>query len=256
MSIFSTYSQQENQITATLLAVLQELRFPVTEHILQTLVEESEADLVVFENQPQGTTSRPDARISGSFSYWFEVKRVPGAINLKQIETHLKGINKPPTGMNRLIVLTPDFVEPPGLNQYYDKGVVWNNFNALYDICQTLLEPEESVFRLTSNERYLLAEFAEFLVESNLVQHAEPTVVVVPARLAWDDYKQYHAYICQPNRTFRNATYMGFYRQKAIKRWIPQIVEHLTAVTLEEGTVESNRFRSLIDAIPPVVTFD
>ncbi|WP_139061619.1 hypothetical protein [Sulfobacillus thermosulfidooxidans] len=249
MSIFSTYSQPENQITSTLLAVLKQLRMPVMQFIIQTLIEEPETDLIVFENQPQGNTSRPDARISSSFSYWFEVKRVTNAVNEKQIQAHIQLLNNTATSLQRLIVLTPDATEPAALVKYHHHGVVWSNFNTLYDVLVGLLDPQESPLRLTSTERYLLVEFTEFLEEAGLIHHSEPMVVIVPARVAWKDYHDYHAYICQPNRTFREASHMGFYLNKTIKNQIPKILNHLSNVELTPSPNSSASLNTLINAM-------
>ena len=40
--------------------------------------------------------------------------------------------------------------------------------------------------------------------------------VIVAARDAWPEYQEHHAYVCQPQRSFRAATHMGFYFGGAI----------------------------------------
>ena len=49
-------------------------------------------------------------------------------------------------------------------------------------------------------------------------------VVVVPAGFALDEYLKYSAYICQPDRAFRDCVRMAFYTQNKIDRHIPKIL--------------------------------
>ncbi len=59
MSLFSTYRQGENRVTATFLAVLERLSLPNIDRILGALLEDNAFNLVTFENQPKGKKSRP-----------------------------------------------------------------------------------------------------------------------------------------------------------------------------------------------------
>jgi len=61
-SIFSTYSTGENRVTASILAVLKSLSLGRIERLLGALLEQSEFQLVRFENQPsRGGKGVPDA---------------------------------------------------------------------------------------------------------------------------------------------------------------------------------------------------
>ena len=74
--LFSTYSQGENRVTATFIAVLQRLSLPIMDRILGELLGEREENfnLVTFVNQPQGIESTPDAKIDTGHGVWFETK--------------------------------------------------------------------------------------------------------------------------------------------------------------------------------------
>ena len=65
-------------------------------------------------------------------------------------------------------------------------------------------------------------------------------VLVVPAgRHAADDYYQYSAYICQPNRPFRDVPYIAFYHTGKILRHVPTIRGNVKGVNLGlEGVAE------------------
>lgn len=92
--LFSIYSQGENRVTATFIAMLQRLSLPNMDRILGELLGEREENfsLVSFVNQPQGDGSTPDAKIETGHSVWLETKITPGAVLVKQIKNHLKSL--------------------------------------------------------------------------------------------------------------------------------------------------------------------
>jgi len=76
--LFSTYRQGENRVTSSMLAVFERIDLSLLETLLAGAAGEAGAiQMVSFVNQPVGMgASVPDARISASFAYWFEVKTV------------------------------------------------------------------------------------------------------------------------------------------------------------------------------------
>jgi hypothetical protein len=76
---------------------------------------------------------------------------------------------------------------------------------------------------------------------------ATDDVVVVAARIAYDEYMNYDAYICQRGRSFRDVDRMGFYRRGKIERHFPSIraKEDEVVFTLENA----NRLRATGSAI-------
>lgn len=114
--LFSTYRQGENRVTASLLAVFQRIDLGFVEQLLARACGESSLEMVAFRNQVPGAgKSAPDAAITGSFRYLFEVKTSPNVVKGEQLSSHLKDL----TGAfkdERLFVLTPDSAQPPGIS--------------------------------------------------------------------------------------------------------------------------------------------
>lgn len=70
----------------------------------------------------------------------------------------------------------------------------------------------------------------------------EDEVLIVAAdRFARDDYHMYGAYICQPNRTFRDVRRMAFYSGGKILRYIPRIKGIIESVRLNGSGIEEIR---------------
>lgn len=59
-------------------------------------------------------------------------------------------------------------------------------------------------------------------------------VVVVPAKMALDEYLKYAAYICQPNRSFQSCIRMAFYTNNKIDRHVPKILGSIDAISSDE----------------------
>ena len=68
-SIFATYKTGDNRVTASILAVLRSLSLHRIERLLGALMEQSEFELVRFQNQPSsggaGVTEGSQSRIAG-----------------------------------------------------------------------------------------------------------------------------------------------------------------------------------------------
>ena len=87
-SLFSTYRQGENRVTASMLAVSSRLDVTRLERIIGEAMGETSVQLVSFENQatsPHSSTV-PDGRISWRFSLWIETKIRPGELSRRQLE--------------------------------------------------------------------------------------------------------------------------------------------------------------------------
>ena len=68
----------------------------------------------------------------------------------------------------------------------------------------------------------------------NNISNASDRVVVVAARIALDEYLNYSAYICQPDRAFRDCVRMAFYTQNKIDHHIPKILGQIEAISRDE----------------------
>lgn len=92
---------------------------------------------------------------------------------------------------------------------------------------------------------------------SPAVENAD--TVIVAANVAWGEYEKYSAYVCQPDRAFRqDARWMGFYAEEHIQRSVPEIeyVRDRVPFTKEEidrlrakGDPISLRTADLIDVL-------
>lgn len=61
-------------------------------------------------------------------------------------------------------------------------------------------------------------------VERPRASTADRDVLVVAAgKIAFEDYRRYNAYMCQPKRSFRDVERMGFYRDGRIEPQFPRI---------------------------------
>ena len=137
--LFSTYSQGENRVTATFLAVLQRLSLPNMNRILGRCLASGRR---IATSGPQGIESTPDAKIETGQGVWFETKT--GNAVLKQIRSHMVV-----RGDEKLVVLTPDDGKPPvldstNLREGDRNRIAWASFNTLDDIVKDILEDQQT----------------------------------------------------------------------------------------------------------------
>lgn len=240
-TLFSTYSQGENRVTATILAVFERISFTLVERILQQLCQESQSDLLEFQNQPKGITSVPDAVIRASFAYWIETKIVPDTIRKQQIEGHLQALSQTGVDHQMLLILSPDASQPAVLDEINDDRIAWANFDTLVEVLSGLVTKDEAWFvsdepMPTEREQELLRELVRFLISENLLGAGEQ-VLVVPARHALQEYLDHSVYICQPNRTFQPSSHLAFYAHGKIHRQIPRILGQIEEVVLDPDAI-------------------
>ena len=221
--LFSSYSTGENRVTASILAVLQRLSLGRIERLLGALLE-SEFGLVRFQNQPsRGGESVPDAEILSSCRLLVETKRTRNSIKKPdQMVRHLKRLDLAKEETRLRLVLTPDHIRPPVFDQIHDDRLVWAPFARLDESIEKLLDDKYEA--ISEREAFLLRELQTMLVEEHLVGSAED-VLIVPARLAWPMYEQFHAYVCQARRSFRPVKRIAFYCDGQIPPLVPAILE-------------------------------
>lgn len=223
MSIFSTYSTGENRVTASFLAVLRSLSLDRMQRILGALLEQSEFELIKFQNQPaKGGEGVPDAIIQASCCLLIETKTKRNVVRLDQLKRHLKRLDAATEATSLLLVLTPDDVRPSAFDALQDDRLVWASFAALDQAIDEMLSDDAEV--VSEREAFLLRELQRMLMAENLIGTAND-VVVVPARHAWPEYQKYHAYICQPDRPFQQVSRLAFYSFGQIYPLVPKIIE-------------------------------
>jgi predicted type IV restriction endonuclease len=62
-------------------------------------------------------------------------------------------------------------------------------------------------------------------------------VLVIPARDAWQDYLDFSAYVCQPNRSFQATSRIAFYVRGWVETLVPRILETVLSVELSESGI-------------------
>jgi len=202
---------------------------------------------VTFENQIVASTSVPDARISARFSWWFETKTTRGGYaaeghDRQQIREHARLLDGEPD--SQLFVLTPDRTRPvwlgelDGVAEAVRDRIIWLGFRDLADqITAAVADPSRLLGEQT---RFLLAELVA-LYETDGLLTTDDTVVVA-ARAAWPDYQEMAAYVCQPDRSFREGlTHLGFYANSAIQPLIPRIRTHYRSVMFSTEVAAARR---------------
>lgn len=222
-NLFSTYSTGENRVTASILAVLRSLSLDRMQRLLGALLEESAFELVTFQNQPsKGAAGVPDAIIQSSCRLLVETKIKRNAVREEQIRRHLERLDQATEAVHILLVLTPDDTLPAVVDSIQDARIAWASFAALDQAIDEMLGDKYEV--VSEREAFLLRELQNMLMAEGLVSSAND-VVVVPARHAWPEYRQYHVYVCQPDRPFQPVTRMAFYAHGHIHPLIPMILE-------------------------------
>ena len=232
-SIFSTYSTGENRVTASFLAVLRSLALDRIQRVLGALLEQSEFQLIRFENQPsKGAAGVPDAIIRCNLQMLIETKTVRNSINRAQIKRHLARLDNANEEASLLLVLTPDDVRPAVLDRFDDDRLAWTSFALLDQAIDELLgDPQEVV---SEREAFLLRELQAMLEAEGLLANPCDTVIVA-ARSAWREYNELSAYACQPFRPFRNVSRLGFYSKGVIYELVPRILDSYEDVEMRRG---------------------
>jgi hypothetical protein len=191
--------------------------------------------IVSFANQVAGLgASVPDAAITASCRYLFEIKTARGAVGRSQILSHLEQLDGSYRD-ERLFVITPDPAEPPEIRGLQDSKVVWFNFLALSQAIDELLSDPTEL--MSEQAQFLLRELQALFGQDSLLDYED--TVVVAARNAWPEYQRYGAYVCQPGRSFRGGLVrMAFYADGAIKPLVPRIVATRPSVSITRESAD------------------
>ena len=230
LPIFSTYSQNENRITSSLLAVLARVDLRLVERIIEICSSYPDFELVQIRNQARTRTgdSVPDGSIRADAHVLLELKVVPGALAHSQLLRHARQLDEH-AARRILLAITPDAQEPASVAEVnVELGalatrpvVVWCTYDHLHGAIETVLGdvPEE----VSGRDRFLLREL-QALIENERLLDVVETVIVAAGRTAWGEYAAYGLYICQAGRSFRPVSHMGFYADKAIQASVPKVL--------------------------------
>ena len=231
-SIFSSYSRGENRVTSSILAVMRFLSLQHTARLLGAIMEDSEFELIHFENQPaKGGKGIPDASISSSCRILVETKIQRDTVDLEQLKRHLKRLDGK-VSVEQLLVLTPDDKKPQVIEELREPKVVWANFASLDQAIEELLSDNREV--ISEREEFLLRNLQVMLIEEGLVGSIND-VVVLPAQYAWREYLNSNAYVCQEGRVFQKVQYLAFYSSGQIQTIVPQIIDIHDSVEFKQG---------------------
>ncbi len=245
-SIFSTYRTGENRVTASILAVLRSLSLDRTQRLLGAVMEQSEFELIHFQNQPsKGGRGVPDAEISSNFRILLETKIKRGAVKRDQLKQHLCRFQKGSKGHQYLLVLTPDESLPTPVEKIEDPRLFWASFASLEQAIDEMLQDGQEV--VSEREAFLLRELQKMFVAEKLVGSTKDAVVV-PARNAWNCYRECSAYVCQSGRTFQPVKYIAFYTANHIQALVPMVLGIEDEVVFEEGRHEG-QMRRIVDTV-------
>lgn len=237
--IFSTYSTDENRVSGSLMAVLERLSLATLETLLSAATEE-ELSLVRFRTQPSNPygPGAPDGVIEASSLLLFEVKIRPDALDLEQIRRHSVWLERSTAASKRLLFITPDQTRPHEIDQLPNRNqVVWVSFKMLDDAITDALELPIEL--LSERERFLLREMADMFRQEKLVGGFD--TVVVAGRVSWPEYRQFGVYACQPDRSFRDVPYFGFYINKTIKELLPRRLKWMPNIKFDQQTAADLR---------------
>jgi hypothetical protein len=239
--LLSSYRAGENRVTSSTLAVFERIDLAlVTELLGAASGAGSELQTVTFENQVACATSVPDARISAHFTWLFETKTVRGGYgseghDRQQVREHARLLDTDAGAL--LFVLTPDPVRPQwfsaldGVSETARSRVLWVGFRDLAEAINIAVSDPRRL--LGEQTRFLLNELVRLYEEDGLLSTDD--TVVVAARKAWPEYATTRAYVCQPNRAFREGlTHLAFYADGQVQPLVPRILRHEVAVPFSE----------------------
>src|SRR6266545_1052643 len=262
--LFSTYRGGENRVTSSLMAVFELIDLALVQELIEAATGTGEElRTVTFENQIVNVGAVPDARISARFTWWFETKTARGGYAAEghdrdQVRAHAQQLEDDPHA--RLFVLTPDPVTPSwfvgldGVKEAVRDRVVWLSFKDLADtITGITADPNRLIGEQT---RFLLTELVALFEADGLLTNDD--AVVVAARSAWQEYLDYSAYVCQPDRTFREGiSHFGFYYRGSIQSKVAKIRTYHPAVMFtgtEAARLRDTGKHELADLIDRVLT--
>jgi hypothetical protein len=217
-----------------MLAVFERVGLDLTEQILANALGEAALDLASFASQPSaGGKGVPDAEIKARFRYLIETKITPnqygGTKPDAQLGRHLSRFDGS-YGDEKLLAITPDAEEPPGIAAMNDQRVAWIGFPLLAQgVEEVLTDPAEPA---SEQQRFLLRELVAFFDAEGLLGFED--TVIVAGRFAYPEYLEISAYICQSNRSIRPVTRLGFYTEKEIKPELPRVESYYRDVVMTE----------------------
>lgn len=250
-SIFSRYSQGENRVTSSILAVFRTLSLPAFDYLASGLAG-IDTGLINISDQPgQGGQGVPDGEISANFKILIETKMPGNDANIEQLKQHLSRLEDY-TGTGVLVYLSADQTMPDEVANLGDK-VIWKSFADLRQLFDELLTHES--ITLSNIESFLLEQLVAMMENEKGLLPIIDEVVVVAARKAWAIYQNHPLYICQAGRSFRNVNYIAFYADGVVKPKVAHIRNRWQTVHLGALPQDIQNHVNALVAANPAETF-
>lgn len=144
----------------------------------------------------------------------------------------------------RLLVVTPDVERLPAVDELGDPRVVWTSFTDFSAALRSAAsrshdwdEPNRPI--ANDRERELISELVQFLKVEKLTESVDDQVLVVAARIAFDEYTRHGVYFCQPYRSFRRCSRIACSSTGAIQPVIPRVLEQIKEVHMDVDAISS-----------------
>jgi len=210
LSIFGTYSQNENRATSALLHIL---KLGGTDFIAEVI---SQLDEIEFPNneinivtQEKENQNIYDGLLECNFSFrvLIESKIKPSSIDIIQ----LNGLLENAVNINDYIIyITTDNNKPKELESL--NKVYWTNWKNILNILQVKSGSRGDILN------FLINEFEKFLDTLNLLYAVtdEERVQIAAGNNGEPIALKYGFYACQNNRVRQNSKYLAFYNNKGI----------------------------------------
>lgn len=159
------------------------------------------------------TKSRPDGELKANYHLLIESKIkkwTSSSHNLAQLRNH---VNLSRTEGASLLYITADDNKPTDIAKYPE--VFWTNWQ------EVVLRLKNFKSDFNNDVMSFLASQFEMLIDNIVFSKHDGMskanrVIIVGGHSAEGIAYQYHFYSCQPDRTFRDASYIAFYHQKRI----------------------------------------
>lgn len=216
ISIFGTYKQPENRLTAAFLQICK----VGGEDLIRFLSSKLKINLpssdisIISQIKKSESGSVPDGLLQSNFAFnlYVESKIKNNDINLKQLVNHKKLLIH---NNDFLLYLTPDEIKPSELD-----GVYWANWGQIRDTFNEYLKS-------ASNDNielldFLVKNFVILLDNLNLSKATwkkveKDSVLIVAGNWAENVARNYDFYLCQNNRSFKPSEYITFYNSNELR---------------------------------------
>lgn len=242
-SIFGSYNQTENRVTATLLQIL---KIGGTEFIgkLMNQIEEidfpsSEINIVTQEREMHNVY---DGMLDCNFAFrvLVESKIEIGKINKKQLDGLIKNAVNP---TDYILFITPDNSKPQIL-ETKERPIYWTNWKRINEILKEINTNQEPLnFLINEYEKFL-----EFLKLLNVVS-PEQRVQIAAGSYGEPIALKFGFYACQNYRTIKESRYLAFYNNRGIHSLFEILGEPINNCDLSK--IDNNNVKQyLIDYEP------